>query len=346
MNLLLGKGRLRGRKAVLCLVSSFFMGSAGVKAAELEKEFVWQSFGEMETLRVKVPATLHEHYSTKARTYQYANYVKEDAGYELTAKLAAAFDRRAVEEELSEWEKINMVIDFVQSLQYQPEQGEYPKYPVETLKDGGGDCEDTSILLAAILDKMGIDCVLLSPPGHMALGLAITGLNGRHYLYAGRKYFYVETTGKNWEVGHIPDEYSGSAKVYGLPESNVARRAVTAHDIEVEAPREETTIMLAFYRAPLGKVDAGTRRALYRYTVQLETDARTLGDVQEVQYRRLDPAVAETGKNPWMRAYSAEDSFLQEWTSTQDDPVQVRIFFKDGEMVQTVIDFEARTRGD
>jgi hypothetical protein len=320
--------------------------STAAAAAELEKEFVWESFGETETLKIRVPYALHDHYAAKTRTYQYANYIKEDAGYELTAKLAHAFESRAVEQDLSEWEKINMVVDFVQSLRYQTEEGEYPKYPVETLQDGGGDCEDTSILLAAILDKMGIDCVLLSPPGHMALGLSITGLTGRHYLYAGRKYFYVETTGKNWEIGHIPDEYSGTAKVYELPKATTERHTVAAHDIGDERSSAESTIMLAFFRSPNGKVDPRTHKTLYRYRVQLETDPSTLNDVLEVQYRRVDPSMGDLGNNPWMRAYDIEDHFRKEWTATQYVPVQVRIFFKDGSMVQSLINFAPQIDSD
>lgn len=51
--------------------------------------------------------------------------------------------------------------------------GEYPKYPVETLVEGG-DCEDKSILLAAILRAMGYRTALLvfsGNPGHIAVGV-------------------------------------------------------------------------------------------------------------------------------------------------------------------------------
>lgn len=327
------------------MVFMVFFGSH-IRAMDMEWEFVWNSFGATETLSIKVPSTLHTHYSQKARTYHYPSYVKEDPGYELTARLAAAFERRAIEENLSEWEKINMVIDFVQSMRYQAEEGEYPKYPIETLHDGGGDCEDTSILLAAILDRMGIDCVLLSPPGHMAVGLSITGLTGRHYLYAGKKYFYVETTGHNWEVGTIPPAYEGEAKVYELPRSGVERHAVAAHDISVDAARGETTIMLAFFRSPNGHLDPATRQTQYRYTVRLETDPVTLDEVLEVQYRRLDPAIPEVGKIPWLRAYDVQDRFQQTWTAATHMPVQVRIFFKDGSFVQTLVDVAPRIASD
>ncbi len=332
------KDRSWGRK-------EFFLGmflvaglTNGVAAADLEKEFVWKSFGESETLKVKVPEAMHSHYADKTRSYQYGNYIKEDVGFELTARLAAAFDRRAIEENLTEWEKINMVIDFVQSLQYQTETGEYPKYPIETLHDGGGDCEDTSILLAAVLDKMGIDCVLLSPPGHMSVGLSITGLTGQHYLWAGKKYFYVETTGQNWEVGAVPAAYQGTAKIYALPASTTERHAAVAHTIATEAPSEEIFLTFAFNRAPESLENQSPQKKLYRYSLQLETDDATLMEIKEVQYRKVASSAAEQGKIPWMRAYDAHNFFRQEWTDQGHVPIQVRIFFKDGSMVQTLID--------
>lgn len=51
---------------------------------------------------------------------------------------------------------------------------EYPKYSVETLVDGKGDCEDSAFLLAALLDSMGKDVVLLRYPNHLAVGVAMT----------------------------------------------------------------------------------------------------------------------------------------------------------------------------
>jgi len=79
--------------------------------------------------------------------------------------------------------------------------GEYPKYPVETLVDGKGDCEDTSILAAAMLDQMGYDVVLLRFSDHMALGVEMTKFTPfyadyppKYYQYEGKRYYYVETT--------------------------------------------------------------------------------------------------------------------------------------------------------
>ncbi len=341
MNGLKNASRLSGRLGYFWVFCGWMALSLPAMAT-LEKEFVWESFGHQESLKIKLPAELKTHYSSKTRTFYYGNYVQEDAGYELNAKLAQAFQARAIEESLSEWQLINMVVDFVQSLEYQAEVGEYPKFPVETLVDGGGDCEDTSILLAAILDKLDVDCILLSPPGHMAVGVAIAQLKALQYPYNGRNYYYVETTGANWGIGAIPPMYAGSAKVYALPTKTTLRHAVAAGpavDIEAEDEPAITNIMVAFYRAAIGEEDAKTKLPIYRYQVRVEAEDATMADISEVQYRflglngEIDPNI------PWMRSYEIVNSFATEWVATDYRPMQVRIFFKDGNFAQTLVNF-------
>lgn len=47
---------------------------------------------------------------------------------------------------------------------------EYPKYPIETLVEKRGDCEDRAILAAALLKRMGYEVALLVLPTHVAQG--------------------------------------------------------------------------------------------------------------------------------------------------------------------------------
>ena len=130
----------------------------------------------------------------------------------------------AIKEGFTEREKINFVIGFVQSLPYTVDDvttswDEYPRYPIETLFDRGGDCEDTSILTAALLERMGYDvCLLiLDDDDHMAVGVSIEGTYGTYYDVEGVEYFYLETTGEGWKIGEKPsDLISESAYVYTL----------------------------------------------------------------------------------------------------------------------------------
>jgi hypothetical protein len=115
-------------------------------------------------------------------------------------------------EGFTEVQRVSLVVSFVQSIPYTDDlittgYDEYPRYPLETLIDGGGDCEDTSILASSLLKLMGFDTVLLSYPNHMAVGISVTNISGSYYSSDGKHYYYVETTGKNWKIGEIPPEY-------------------------------------------------------------------------------------------------------------------------------------------
>jgi hypothetical protein len=134
-------------------------------------------------------------------------------------RLATRMRDAAVQERFSEFETAEFAASFVQSLPYVPDSvstnfDEYPRYPIETFMDNGGDCEDTSILMAALLQEMGYGVVLLrfAPAaeyeGHLAIGVAGgDGIQGSYWEYEGRRYYYLETTGDGWEIGQIPEEY-------------------------------------------------------------------------------------------------------------------------------------------
>ncbi|KUK31612.1 MAG: Copper amine oxidase-like domain-containing protein [Thermoanaerobacterales bacterium 50_218] len=148
----------------------------------------------------------------------YVPYVTEEKNSELVRDLAEVL---AAEAPQTPRERIEFAAAFVQgAIPYVSEEGEYPRYPVETLVDGG-DCEDKSILLAAILRAMGYRTALLvfdGDPGHMAVGVECPDCWGSYYQKDGVKYFYLETTDFGWSIGKVPPEYRGkSALVYVVP---------------------------------------------------------------------------------------------------------------------------------
>jgi hypothetical protein len=117
----------------------------------------------------------------------------------------------------SRLERANFVLAFVQSIDYSYDNvsigaDEYWRFPLETLYDETGDCEDTSILYASIMESMDEDAVLLLLPGHMAAAINVPGASGdRIYRVSGSStnYYYCETTGPGWEVGDVPPEMRG-----------------------------------------------------------------------------------------------------------------------------------------
>ncbi len=84
-----------------------------------------------------------------------------------------------------------------------------PKYPIESLMEEAGSCEDQAILAAALLKRMGYDVALLIYPGRVAVGVAgAEGLPGTYITdpATGVRYFYAETTADGWRLGELPEE--------------------------------------------------------------------------------------------------------------------------------------------
>jgi len=106
-----------------------------------------------------------------------------------------------------------LAIDFVESMMYQKDIDynsniDYPKYAIETIVDERGDCEDTSFLMASILEALDVDTVLLLYSDHMAVGFASDNCPGNYYHYQGRKYCFLETTNR-------PDDPRGDFSLWG-----------------------------------------------------------------------------------------------------------------------------------
>ena len=34
--------------------------------------------------------------------------------------------------------------------------------------------------------------------------------SGTYYMYEGKRYYYLETTGEGWQIGQIPDDYKSA----------------------------------------------------------------------------------------------------------------------------------------
>ena len=113
----------------------------------------------------------------------------------------------------SDLQMANFILAFTQYIEYQYDEDsmgeeEYWKYPLETLFDQNGDCEDTSILFCAIAKSsvFNYDCCMLLFSGHMAAGIAVNGLSeddteGNTFVSGDTTYYYCETTGTGYEVG-------------------------------------------------------------------------------------------------------------------------------------------------
>lgn len=177
--------------------------------------YQWTYDGRSWSLTMPIPESLYLYYSKmeRAPVEDYSIYVTHPLDDDFIASIATELKKQASGRHYDDEETVNFAASFVQNLKYETEREEYPNYPVETLVDRGGDCEDTAILTAALLQAMGYDAVLLrfSPPkegdaGHMAVGVAVAGVSGgRSYSYDGQTYYYLETT-SSWPLGEIPPD--------------------------------------------------------------------------------------------------------------------------------------------
>lgn len=115
----------------------------------------------------------------------------------------------------STYEEITLALAFVQAIKYSLDseskgRTEYWRYPVETLYDQTGDCEDSTILAAALLRRLGHRVATLMPPEHAALAVeAPPGTPGEFFEFKGHRMYYCETTASGWAVGEVPRDYQG-----------------------------------------------------------------------------------------------------------------------------------------
>ena len=179
----------------------------------LEKLYTWEWDGVERSVTITVPEQLYDYYSEKDRyqTTDYRGYVLHPLDDQYVEALVYEFNLIQVDEGLSEENKTDLVISFIQSMDYVLDADskgvtEYPRFPVETLVDGGGDCEDTGILMASLLDAMGYNISLILLPDHLAVGVEVNA-TGTHWVYDNVTYYYLETTAPGWEEGEVPPEH-------------------------------------------------------------------------------------------------------------------------------------------
>ncbi len=179
----------------------------------LEKLYTWEWDGVERSINITVPEQLYDYYSEKERyqTTDYRGYVLHPLDDHYVEALLYEFNLIQMAEGLSEEDKTDLTISFIQNMEYildlySKGQTEYPRFPVETLVDGGGDCEDTGILMASLLGAMGYNVSLILLPDHLAVGVEVNA-TGVHWVYDNVTYYYLETTAPGWEEGEVPPEH-------------------------------------------------------------------------------------------------------------------------------------------
>jgi hypothetical protein len=85
--------------------------------------------------------------------------------------------------------------------------------PLKTLVQELGVCRDTSVLLASLLIRSGLDAILVSLPdiddegdGHMVVGIHVEEASGSYASLDGIPYFLLESTAADSKLGGVPLE--------------------------------------------------------------------------------------------------------------------------------------------
>lgn len=217
---------MRARILLILMFASASLSAHSVVGQDgyIEVEHSWKYNGKDCCITLNISEDLYGYYQNEREhlAYHYKiekaempvnfyTFILSDYDRAVMQALASQFEGMAI----SDYGRVNAAMTFVQSLPYAYDtdskgEEEYVRYPVETLVDGCGDCEDKVMLLAAVLHEMDIDFILLSLPDHLALAVRCDGVKAERYIsFLGKKYYYVETTMEGWQIGQVPPDYIG-----------------------------------------------------------------------------------------------------------------------------------------
>ena len=168
-----------------------------------------------QTIDLDISKSRFERYRRKPRFNGQWNRYSEEEMPEIR-NLALEFQRLHAKQKWSTYNQAFNVLKFVQNcIPYTFDKDttghpDWARYPIETLMEGTGDCEDVAILCAAVIARLGFNTVLLLYPSHLAFGVAgADKLKGEYVveLKTGKRYFYGEATSDGWHLGQIPSNY-------------------------------------------------------------------------------------------------------------------------------------------
>lgn len=194
-------------------------------------EYTWsaKSFMGTSTIWINIDANMYRYYRSLNRyalPEEYYHYVADENNEEVIAQVIRNMREIANTMSLDDSAVAREIAAFVQQvITYELDSDttgykDYPRYPIETLYERQGDCEDTTILMAALLREWGYEVMFLLIPGHAALVIRTTDdySAGSYYEYNGHRYLYIESTSEGWNIGDIPEEAMNEpAQFYPIP---------------------------------------------------------------------------------------------------------------------------------
>ncbi len=203
----------------------------GRKGGEVIRlSYSWAAVGRRWWLLLEMPV---DAYMSAVRTerfwHDYAAHAQEPGSLALTSAIADEVQRVARENGCGETEIADVVVKLVQHLFYALDDAttgldEYPKFPLETLVDGQGDCEDVALLAAALLRHLaGVRSAVVTVgparDGHMVAGFVGLDVPGRDTVSVG---------GETWSVVEATNPFALGE--WGPDSSRDVREIATLED--------------------------------------------------------------------------------------------------------------------
>ncbi len=199
-----------GPKSVLESINTVRIQKPGTEwpVAPIICDYSWHFNGSNWTWEIQVQPVLFTDYRNRNQRNLgaasvmtgFADYLNDNTGISALKNMTDEIKRVSRSERFTQTREIEFVTGFVANLPYLDDRTttgyeEYPRYPVETLVDNGGDCEDKAILLASLLNSMGYDASLVLSTNHCAVGVRdVGGMAGESYLDNNERYYFIEAT--------------------------------------------------------------------------------------------------------------------------------------------------------
>ena len=194
-----------------------------------DRDFAWFSLGDRWTWHVSFPSSLYRMYRSRADRpycaegacdwYKYVTdpgddlFIEEQLSLNLLGAVADLYD----EATRVYHGFLRFCLDFVtEAIPYTTDSlpDEWPRYPIETLVELQGDCEDTAVLYASLVRPYVHSVHLVFFPGHAAVCVPVErgfveqqSYEVAYYDYGEHRFVLVETTGDapgTWRLGEIP----------------------------------------------------------------------------------------------------------------------------------------------
>jgi hypothetical protein len=188
--------------------------------------FSWVYRSNDYSISLPLDKNTYDYYKSKDHTccYEdedYLEYVTPNAEY--VRESAKALEDMAISVGYnSQFEKAEFILAFVGSIPYEldpDDDFDHPKYPIETLWENSGDCEDSSALYASIMEALGYHTIMVMADvksesaepwgGHVLIGIHLANHSGDTFSLNGdsKSYYFAETTA--WYDEYYDVNYEG-----------------------------------------------------------------------------------------------------------------------------------------